>query len=104
AFGGATNPLAGQDVGVNSAPSLGDYDADGDLDLVSGEDGGTFAYFRNQGSATSPSFVQITGVANPLDGEDVGSGSAPGAGDLDGDGDLDLATGRSDGSFAVHDF
>jgi hypothetical protein len=102
AFGGATNPLAGQDVGVSSAPALGDYDGDGDLDLVSGEDGGTFAYFRNQGSATSPVFVLVTGAANPLTGQDVGAASVPGAGDLDGDGDLDLATGRSDGSLAVH--
>ena len=91
-------------MGANSAPSLGDYDGDGDLDLVSGEDGGTFAYFRNEGSATSPTFVLVTGAANPLDGQDVGAGSAPGAGDLDSDGDLDLVTGRSDGSFAVHYF
>jgi len=55
-------------------------------------------------SAVLPASGALTGTANPLDGEDVGAGSAAGAGDLDGDGDIDLATGRSDGSFAVHSF
>jgi len=96
---GAANPLNGEDVELGSAPSLGDLDGDGDLDLVAGENSGTFLYFENTGGATSPSFAPRTGAANPLNGEDVGLGSGPSLGDLDGDGDLDLVAGRSSPGF-----
>ena len=89
----ATNPLAGQDVGNFSTPSLGDLDADGDLDLVSGEQSGSFVYYENTGTARIPAFVQRTGAANPLAGKSAGSYSSPALGDLDRDGDLDLVAG-----------
>ncbi|KAH8043571.1 DNA-directed 5'-3' RNA polymerase [Aureococcus anophagefferens] len=63
----------------------------GDLDLVVGEMYGTLYYFENVGSATSPSYAARTGSANPFDGIDVGSNSAPCA---DGGGDLDLVVGE----------
>ena len=96
---GAANPLDGQDVGRLSIPALGDLDGDGDLDLVAGELYGTFRYFKNTGSAANPAFTAQTGAANPLNGQDVGYGSAPALGDLDGDGDLDLVAGGYDGFF-----
>ena len=69
---GAANPLNAFDVGIWSIPSLADLDADGDLDLLSGESSGVFFYFENTGNARVPAFVARTGTANPLNGVDVG--------------------------------
>jgi len=99
---GAANPLDGVDLGDDSTPSLGDLDGDGDLDLLAGEYDGVFNFFENTGSAENPAFVEVTGTANPLDGEDVGDLSTPSLGDADGDGDLDLVAG--DGSGVFHYF
>jgi len=92
---GAANPMNGVDVGADSAPAFADLDGDGDLDLVSGEAGGTFLYFENTGGPTSPVFVARSGAADPLDGVDLGDDSAPAFGDLDADGDLDLIASSS---------
>jgi uncharacterized protein (DUF2141 family) len=99
---GTANPLNGLNSGYFAAPALGDLDGDGDLDLVSGDQAGTFAYFQNTGSAALPAFVQRTGTANPLDGQDVGGVSVPALGDLDGDGDLDAISGESLGTLLYY--
>ena len=95
---GGNNPLDGFDVGSYSTPSFVDLDGDGDLDLVSGEDNGTFNFYRNDGS----NFTEVTGGNNPLDGFDVGSYSTPSFVDLDGDGDLDLVSGEDNGTFIFY--
>ncbi len=95
---GLDNPLDGLDVGYYSAPTFADLDADGDLDLLAGEDLGTFLYFENTGSASSPTFVARTGLDNPLDGFSVGYDSSPVLADLDADGDLDLLAGEDSGA------
>ncbi|MFC2029411.1 FG-GAP-like repeat-containing protein [Chloroflexota bacterium] len=107
------NPFDGVDVGVESAPGFADLDGDGDLDAFIGENEGIINYYRNDGTAASPSFTAVTGSLNPFDGVDVGEDSDPGFADLDGDGDLDAFIGeyygaifyyRSDGTVTSPSF
>jgi Ca2+-binding RTX toxin-like protein len=95
---GAANPFNGLDVGRHSAPALADLDGDGDLDAVVGTNDGMLRYFQNTGSASAPVYAQQAGTANPFNGIDVGSYSAPTLADLDGDGDLDAVVGERDGT------
>ena len=46
---GGNNPLDGFDAGSVSTPSFVDLDGDGDDDLVSGEQFGTFIFYMNIG-------------------------------------------------------
>ena len=90
---GAANPFDGVDVGFLAIPNFADIDGDGDLDAVVGAQDGTLRYFENTGTAIAPALTLRTGAANPFNGVDVGSDSAPVFADLDGDGDLDLVSG-----------
>ncbi len=90
-------PFDGIDVGDESAPTLGDLDGDGDMDLVVGDSAGGLHYLENIGTSTVPAFVARTGGANPFAGNDVGDESAPALADFDGDGDLDLIVGNAAG-------
>ena len=83
---------------IISAPSLADFDDDGDLDVLAGTFNGTFAFFENTaGPDASATFAPPK--VNPFGLSDVGFAAAPSVGDLDGDGDLDVLSGNSQGNF-----
>lgn len=97
---GSDNPLNGIDVGYYSTPVFADLDHDGDADLFVGAYDGTIHFFRNVGTAVSPSFSgEITGAENPFDGVQEGSFTSICFGDIDHDGDLDSFIADSSGSF-----
>ncbi|NOY23668.1 MAG: VCBS repeat-containing protein, partial [Acidobacteria bacterium] len=81
--------------GLNyTTPALGDFDGDGDLDLIVGNLNDYLTYFRNDGSASnmdpgaiSPTIIKIPGETR----------LTPYPGDLDGDGDMDLVVGTASG-------
>jgi len=85
------------------SPNFGDFDGDGDLDLLCGEFLDGFTYFENVGTRTEPRYA--TGRSLKTDtGERIAMDLqmiVPIAFDWDKDGDLDLIVGDEDGRVAL---
>jgi hypothetical protein len=88
-----SDSLAGISALLNSAPSLVDWDNDGDLDLLLGTTNGKIEYWRNDGSATQ--FLP-TRVSSQLAGIKVDQLATPYPADLNDDGLVDLVVGEWD--------
>jgi hypothetical protein len=85
------------------SPNFGDFDRDGDLDLLCGEFLDGFTYFRNTGTRREPKYAPgkrlktAAGAPLVMDLQMI----TPTAIDWDADGDLDLIVGDEDGRVAL---
>jgi hypothetical protein len=84
--------FGGIDVGSNCVPTLGDFDNDGDMDLLTGNISHQLRYFEHVGESWLEDPSVVAGLV-------VGQNAAPALADLDGDEDLDLTVGNYSGTF-----
>ena len=92
-----SNSLGNVDVGTNSYPVFADLNNDGVQDAFIGNGDGQIHFFNNNGTTTSPNFVEDA-ANNPFSGVDVGSNAIPFFVDIDGDTDLDAFIGNKAGT------
>ncbi|MEO0404613.1 MAG: VCBS repeat-containing protein, partial [Bacteroidota bacterium] len=89
----------------NIHPSFGDLDADGDLDMILGEEEGVLHYFENTAGAGNPMELTLSIPAisdSQGEGIDVGKFSTPMLFDVDDDGRLDMVVGEKNGVLSYY--
>jgi hypothetical protein len=77
----------------NPSPTFGDFDNDGDDDLVVGFFNGSLHYFENESGWTYTGIIPTTNGIN-----NVGNSATPSIRDIDNDGKLDLVAGEEEGN------
>ncbi len=77
----------------NPSPAFGDFDNDGDQDLVIGFFNGSLHYFENENGWNYTGLIPTTNEIN-----DVGNSATPSISDIDNDGNLDLVVGEEEGN------
>ena len=94
-----------RDLDIGEWSKFADLDGDGDLDLLAELPYSYIRYFRNDGSATEPSFVAAVDSIRDADGKAVFADrqNIPNLTDLDCDGRIDLFLGRVDGTITRYE-
>jgi hypothetical protein len=83
--------FSGIDASSDASPTFGDFDEDGDIDVLAGDSWGDLhCYLNEDGSWVANSSI-FAGIS-------TGQNAAPALADLDHDGDLDLVLGDYDGT------
>jgi VCBS repeat-containing protein len=91
-----TNPFGLSNIEFSADPTFADIDNDGDLDAFIGVALGNTVFFRNTGTASTPTFTPE--ATNPFGLSNVGFQAAPTFADIDNDGDLDAFIGSNAGN------
>ncbi len=94
----ARGAVPGLPAGYHYAPSFGDLDGDGDLDMLLGSWRDRIAFYRNDGRGTGTPMPALTLVDSAIVTLTRGRNATPALADVDGDGDLDLFVGESSGA------